>query len=62
MMWQKLLKNMVFMSISQSILNRCIQWETIALYRIFMTISAVLQEIILEGYNWADISNDDEGL
>ena len=58
----KLLKNTVSMGILQSILNRCIQWEIIALYRALTIISAVIQAIVWEGYNLADISKDNKGL
>ena len=59
---QKLLKNTVSMGILQSILNRCIQWEIIALYRTLTIISAVLQAMVWERHNLADIPKGDEGL
>ena len=58
----KLLKNAVSMGILQSILNRCIQWEIIALYRTLTIISAVLQAMVWERHNLADIPKGDEGL
>lgn len=58
----KLLKNTVSMGILQSILNRCIQWEIIALYRTLTIISAVLQAMVWERHNLADIPKGDEGL
>lgn len=62
LIWQKLLKNAVSMGTLQSILNRCIQWETIALYRTLTIISAVLQAMVWERHNLADIPKGDEGL
>lgn len=50
------------MGILQSILNRCIQWEIIALYRTLTIISAVLQAMVWERHNLADIPKGDEGL
>lgn len=58
----KTFENAVSMGILQSILNRCIQWEIIALYRTLTIISAVLQAMVWERHNLADIPKGDEGL
>ena len=58
----KTFENTVSVGILQSILNRCIQWEIIALYRTLTIISAVLQAMVWERHNLADIPKGDEGL